>query len=146
MRYVMVLLALFVPPVLTPALAIAQGQQPGENMMMHGTMLEGTVTQIRFVSCESGPQSCQGIVQVTRSHQGVMSSGAMAMPKSTMTQSQMMMDPVTVIFVPGTTLMWENSELALTHLKVGDMITCEYITLGGMNIVAKVTMTGMGHR
>jgi invasion protein IalB len=152
MKSITSMLAVIVPLILTPVIlspgaAFAQQMQPhDEMMMMHGTMLEGVITQIRYVSCESTPQSCQAIIQVTPASKGQMSSQETMMHESTTMGGNMMMaHPVTVIIVPGTTLMWQNSSLPLTRLKVGDTVACEYVTLSGMNVVTKVTLTGMGH-
>ncbi len=40
-----------------------------------------------------------------------------------------------------------TSELHTTlgRLKVGDHVSCEYITVGNMSVGTSVTMTGMGH-
>jgi hypothetical protein len=53
--------------------------------------------------------------------------------------------PVMVIVVPGTALVWQNAPLLLTRLKVGDSVACEYQMHGDMNVVTRVTLTGMGH-
>jgi hypothetical protein len=141
---VVVTLALL-PPILSSDAAFAQAMQTQDEMMMHGTMVEGVVTQIRYVSCGSTPESCRAIIQVTPASKGMMPS-----PETTMEQHEtmggaMMAHPVTVIIVPGTALVWQNSPIPLTRLKPGDTIACEYRTLGDMNVATKVTLTGMGH-
>lgn len=139
MKAIASMLAVIVPLILSPGAAFAQQTQPHDGMMMHGTMLKGVVTQIRYVSCGSTPQSCQAIIQVASASKGEM------MHEPTAMGGMMMAHPVTVIIVPGTTLMWQNSSVPLTRLKVGDTVACEYVTLGGMNVVTNVTLTGMGH-
>ncbi len=132
----------------SPAFSSAQQMQPKDGMMMHGTMLEGVVTSIRYLSCGSTAQQCQGIFEITPSSMSKesMSSGDTMMHETSMAGDHMMMvHPVRVIVVPGTALIWQNSPRPLILLKVGDRVSCEYITLDNMNVVTKVTMTGMGH-
>jgi hypothetical protein len=137
---------IFGPPVLGPGTAVAQQMQPHDAMMTHGTMLEGMITQIRFVSCGGTPQSCQAIIQIAPTPKGEMASGGAMMQGPAETGGGMMMEhPVTIIVVPGTALMSHGSTVPLTRLKVGDHITCEYVTTGGMNVVTSVMMADMGH-
>jgi len=116
--------------------------QPHDEMMMHTTALQGVVTSVRYVSCSgNAPQTCQGIFEVTPAASGEAMMHAPAMSGDHM----MMAHPVTVIVVPGTALNWQNSQLPLTRLKVGDQVKLEYFTVNNMNICASLTMTGMGH-
>ncbi len=133
-----------VPPVLGPGAAVAQEMQPPSGMMM--AAVQGVVTQIRYVSCGSTPDTCRAILQIAPAAQGMTGpQGTMAPQPGRMGESMMGPHPVTVIIVPGTALVWQNSPIPLTRLKVGDSIACEYQTLGDMNVVTKVTLMGMGH-
>ena len=137
-----------VSPVLGPHAASAQEMAPSGGMMMHGTMVEGVITQIRYASCGSTPDTCQAIIQIVPSSAGMMSGqGSMMQQPAMMGETMMSPHPVTVIIVPGTALMArnQNAPLLLTRLHVGDSVACEYRTLGGMNVVTKVALTGMGH-
>lgn len=145
----MVALALaVVSPVLGPRAASAQEMAPAGGMMMHGTMVEGVITRIRYASCGSTPDTCQAIIQIAPSSKGSLSGEASMMHQPAMAGETMMgPHPVTVIIVPGTALMGQNQNapLPLTRLRVGDTVAVEYRTLGGMNVVTKVALTGMGH-
>jgi len=124
--------------VLAPVSGFAQQMTP-QDMMMHGTPLEGTVTQVRYVSCGAGSASCQGIFDVTPASEGTM------MQQGAMSGEHMMVHPVTIIVVPGSTLMYQGAALPLTRLHVGDMVKLEYQTIDSMNVAVSLIMTGMGH-
>lgn len=144
----MVVALAIVSSVLGPRAASAQEMAPSGGMMMHGTMVKGVITQIRYASCGSTPDSCQAIIQIVPSPEGMMSGQGSMMQHPAMTgETAMGPHPVTVIIVPGTALMGQNQNapLLLTRLHVGDTVACEYHTLGGMNVVTKVALTGMGH-
>ena len=139
MKSVMLVSVLVAVVTLGQGWAVAQQMPAHDTMMMHTNTLEGVVTHVRFVSCESTPQSCQGIFEVTPGESGMM------MHQPAAGGHMMMEHPVTLIVVPGSALTWQNAPLALTHLKVGDQVKLEYATLDNMNIVTTLTMTGMGH-
>lgn len=124
---------------LGPGWAQAQQMAPHDDkMMMHGTALEGVVTRVRFVSCGSTPQTCQGIIEITPAESGAM------MQHPAAGDHMMMAHPVTVIVIPGGGLIWQNGSIPLTRLHPGDLVKLEYTELSNMNVVTTLTMTGMG--
>ncbi len=128
--------------------ALASVQQmpmsPDAMMMVPSKMVAGIITAVRYVSCGTGSQGCQGIFEVTPSPLDEMPSGAMMpMPmgqveRVTGTQS------VTVIFIPNTHFVWQGSFFPLTRLKVGDKVMLGYRTLDGMNVVVGGMMVSTG--
>jgi len=131
---------------LSPVLASAQ-QMPmsGAMMMAPSTMMAGIVTAVRYASCRSGSQGCEGIADVTPSPQVAVPGGIgimMPMPMSRVGQVTGN-QPVTVIFIPGTHFMWQGSPFPLTRLKVGDRVVLGYRTLDGMNVVVGGMIVGM---
>lgn len=131
---------------LSPALTLAQ-QMPmsHDNMiMMPSKMVTGTITAVRYVSCGSGSQGCQGIFAVTPSPHEEMPSGMM-MPMPMMSQVERVTgdQPIRVIFIPNSHFMWQGSSFPLTRLKVGDKVMLGYRTLDGMNVVVGGMMVGM---
>jgi hypothetical protein len=127
-----------------PTNGFAQQMQSAP-MMMHGTSLEGTVAEVRFVSCGATPETCQAIFDVVPTSGEMMGPGT-AMASSQMSVEHMMMEhAVTIIVVPGTALMYQGSALPFARVKPGDQVKLEYQTVDDMNIALSLTMTGMGH-
>ncbi len=135
MRVVMCLAAMV-------ALAAAPVAGFAQEMMMHGTPLEGVVTKVEYASCGSTPQSCQGIIQVTSAQDMEMMMHAMGMEKE-----HMMVHPVRIIIVPGKAAMYQNAAQPITKIHAGDHVKLEYHTVGDMNVALELTVTqmGMGH-
>ena len=113
-----------------------------QEMMMHGTPLEGVVTAVEYASCGSTPDSCQAIIQVTSSQDMEMGMHAMGMAGE-----HMMAHPVRIIIIPGMAAMYQNAAQPITKIHVGDHVKLEYQTLGDMNVALEmdVTQMGMGH-
>ncbi len=112
--------------------------------MMPSNVVSGVITGVRYVSCGSGAQDCQGIFEVRALAPEEMPSGA-KMP-TTMGHEEWVTGkrPITVIFTKGTPFMWQGSPFPLTRLKAGDRIVLGYRTLEGMNVVVGGLMLGMG--
>jgi hypothetical protein len=141
----MPVIVLTVALILSPILASAQ-QMPmsPDSMMMPSKMVAGIITAVRYVSCGSGPQDCQGIFEVTPySHEEIPSGMMMPIPMGHV-ERVMGNQPITVIFISNTPFMWQGSSFQLTRLKVGDRIMLGFRTLGGMNVVVGGMLVGMG--
>ncbi len=113
-------------------------------MMMLAKMVTGVIIAVRYASCGSGPQDCQGIFEVTPSPPKETPSGMMMPIPPEHAEQVMGNQPVTVIFIPNTPFMWQGSSFPLTRLKVGDMVMLGYRTLDGMNVVVGGMVVGMG--
>jgi hypothetical protein len=150
MKAVALVAVMIATAVLGPGWAQAQQMAPHDDkMMMHGKALEGVVTRVRFVSCGSTPQTCQGIIEITPTESGAMMQhpeAGTAMQHPVAGDHMMMAHPVTVIVIPGGGLIWQNGAIPLTRLHPGDLVKLEYTELSNMNVVTTLTMTGMGAR
>ncbi len=136
MKVVMLAVAMITLVTLGPGWAAAQQMAPHDDtMMMHGKTLVGVVTGVRFVSCGNTPQTCQGIFEITPTEPEAMQHSDAG--------HMMMQHPVTVIVIPGASLIWQNAPLPLTRLHTGDLVKLEYTELNNMNVVTTLTMTGM---
>lgn len=131
---------------LSPILASARQQMPVSvgSMMIPSKMVAGVITAVRYVSCGSGPQDCQGIFEVTPSSHEAMPSGMMMPIPTGHVERVMGNQPITVIFISNTPFMWQGSSFPLTRLKVGDRVMLGYRTLDGMNVVVGGMIVGMG--
>jgi hypothetical protein len=137
--------------VLTAALSASQTLASAQQMpmsldammMMPSKMVTATITAVRYVSCSSGSQGCQGIFVVTPSPHEEMPSGMMPMPMMSQVERVTGNQPLTVIFIPNTHFMWQGSSFPLTRLKVDDRVMLGYRTLDGMNVVVGGMMVGM---
>lgn len=131
---------------LSPALASAQQMpmSPDAMMMVPSKMVAGIITAVRYVSCGTGSQDCQGIFEVTPWPHDEMPTGVM-MPMPMGQVERVTGTPsVTVIFIPNTHFVWQGSFFPLTRLKVGDRVMLGYRTLDGMNVVVGGMMVGVG--
>jgi hypothetical protein len=135
--------------VLSLSQAITSAQQmpmSPDAMMMPAKMVAGVITAVRYVSCGSRPQDCQGIFEVTPSSHEEMPSGMMMPIPTGHAERVMGNQPITVIFISNTPFMWQGSSFPLTRLKVGDRGMLGYRTLDGMNVVVGGMIVGMGRR
>lgn len=120
-------------------LMVAPAPGFAQEMMMHGTPLEGIVTKVEYTSCGSTPQSCQGIIQVTSAQDMEMMMHATGMEKE-----HMMVHPVRIIIVPGAAATYQGAAQPITKIHAGDHVKLEYHTVGDMNVAISLAVTEMG--